>query len=38
MWIVKRQSGIYGYIKYIDALQDIHRINIKWNGLFYVKN
>lgn len=37
MWIVVRQDGRYGYMTYHEAIQDINRIDIKWNGLFYVK-
>lgn len=39
MWIVQRKEGKFGYIKYLDALNDINRIEIKLdkNKLFYIK-
>lgn len=37
MWIVVRDAGRYGYMTYHESMNDINRIDIKWNGLFYVK-
>ena len=37
MWLRIINNKRYGYLTYLESCKDINRINIKFDGLFYIK-
>ena len=37
MWLRIINNKRYGYLTYTESCKDINRINIKFDGLFYIK-